>query len=460
MSPPQQRHALPTRTASSESSIWIEPTENSFREKVVELEKLTNAVPLDSQIFDWSKWSANHPSSSQHNARLCPAEEQRLADDISYLAAVGEGAQSVAAATVQEPSSSPPTAGAPTLRVTIASVDAIDSASQSFLRSLFDVLSEISVATKDDAVHVLFTQVARHHRQRLLNRLRSARWTKPAYLSRTHKKPLHADFPNLIHRAEFLYARNERRQRSEVEANLSSLASVLHSFETPPPDDDPGREDERRCNLIRACYDFCVLPSTADYLRRLRSVRPTAQVQACLKTLQQTEKIAAYYRIALTLADLALSHCALFASVELVFLPPYEAVPVELAYQPWAASAHVHAEVNLAVHHDVTRQIPGAGSGPWRDPRCVGASKYLCYLCYLFLCRHGAYFPSKTHGACYDQWTIPDLADYPDDLRGRYREVVRGMAQDVSDAVGHATRRIEPMTSRENLILSADSFDG
>ncbi|KAL2752381.1 hypothetical protein ACRALDRAFT_1083166 [Sodiomyces alcalophilus JCM 7366] len=453
---PCQQHALPTRTASPESSIWTNPTENTFRERVVELEKLTNAVPLDSQIFDWSEWTANHPPSSQHNSRLSPGEEQRLADDISYLAAAGEGAQSVAAATVQEPSSSP-MAGAPTLRITIASVDAIDSASQSFLRSLFDALSDLTLATRDDVVDLLFAQVARYHRQRLLNRLRSSRWTKPAYLSRTHKKPLHADFSNLIHRAEFLYARNERRQRSEVEANLSSLASVLRSFEDPPPDDDDtGREDARRCALIRACYDFCTLPSTADYLRRLRGVRATAQVQACFKTLQQTEKIAAYYRIPLTLADLPLSHPSLFKNVELVFLPPYQAGPVEVAYQPWAASTHVHAEVNLAVHHDMARTL---GAGSWLAPRCVGASKYLCYLCYLFLRRHGAYFPSKTHGACYDQWTIPDLADYPDDLLRRYREVVKGMVRDVSDAAANATRRIEPMTSRENLILVAGSFD-
>ncbi|ROT38122.1 hypothetical protein SODALDRAFT_344896 [Sodiomyces alkalinus F11] len=440
---PCQQHALPTRTASPESSIWIDPTETAFRKRVVELEKLTNAVPLDSQIFDLTEWSANHPPSPQHNFRLSPSEEQRLADDISYLAAVGEGAQSVAAATVQEPSS-----------ITIASVDAIDSASQSFLRSLLDVLSDLTRTTRDEVVDLLVQQVAQHHRQRLLNRLRSSRWTKPAYLSRTHKKPLHADFSNLIHRAEFLYARNERRQRSDIEASLSSLASVLRSFEDPPPpDEEPGREDGRRCALIRACYDFCIRPSTADYLRRLRSVRPTVQVQACFKTLQQTEKIAAYYRIPLTLADLALARSFLFKNAELVFLPPYRAGPVEVAYQPWAASTHVHAEVNLAVHQDMTRALVDCAA--WLAPRCVGASKYLCYLCYLFLRRHGAYFPSKTHGACYDQWTIPDLAGYPDDLRHRYRGVVKGIMQDVSDAAGKATRRIEPMTSRENLIAGS-----
>lgn len=446
---------LATRSAPPEQSIWTDPSEAVFRQRVVELEKLTNAVPLDSEVFPSQEWKETRPATQNYHSQLSLEAEQSLADDIAYLAAVGEGAQSVSAATVQEPQQLAQCSdekGRPSLRVTMASVDAIDPASQDILRSLFDKLSHVTPAKRDAATEDLFRLVSSHHRQRLLNRLRSVRWSKPTYLARTHKKPLHADFSNLMHRVNHAYeARRERRIRKQVEANISALASVLESFEHTVPG-DPDAEDLRRRDLIRACYDFCTSPATADFLYRLQSVRTTAQIQAALKTLQQTEKIAAYYRIPLSLVDLACHHPTLFSHVDLHFLEPYEASPLEVAYQPWATSTHVHAEVSLAVHHDLDHSA--AAGKRWLKPRCIGASKYLCYLCYLFVRHHGQYFPSATHGACYDQWTVPDLAEYPDAVRHRYQAILRGMFRDISAATQGAVRRPEPMTSRENLIAS------
>ncbi|KAH6670928.1 hypothetical protein F5X68DRAFT_175492 [Plectosphaerella plurivora] len=434
---------LPSRTATTSASIWQDLPEADFRRDILALEKLTNAVPLESCVFSPHDWTP--PASDYRSTRLSLIEEQRLADDTAYIAAVGEGAQSVAAATVQEPKD-PPTAKA-SIVITVASMDAVDTPSQNFLRSIFSSLSPVTVESREEVIEHLAASIARHHRHRLLNRLRSARWVKPAYLARTHKKPLHADLPALVRRVNLVFGRRERKQRRDVEAHLETLSTVLTAFEEPPTTD--AAEDARRLALVRACYHFCTSSAVADYYGRLRDLTPTSQVQACLKTLHQTEKIAAYYRIPCSLVDLALAQPSLFTKVELNFLIPYEPTPLEEAFQPWASAAHVHAEISLAVHHDTA---PTENSQLWQRPRCVGASKYLCYLCYLFVKHHGAYFPSATHGACYDQWTVPDLADFPEALRHRYAGVLRAMNGDVRAACVNATRRPEPMTSRENLL--------
>ncbi|KAF3797924.1 hypothetical protein GCG54_00007977 [Colletotrichum gloeosporioides] len=469
----------PTNTASPADSIWKHLPEADFRQHVVELEKLTNAVPVHAQTFPLppqSDLAADHANSDgdaaadadaetetgaagadvvgrnpdcvsqqPHPRQLSLAAEQRLADDIAYLIAVGEGAQSVAATTVQE-SRRPQGKG---LRVTIASVDAIEPDSQAFLRAIFQRLSTVSAEPSAKTLHSLVDQVTRHHQARLLNRLRSCKWKKPTYLSRTHKKALHADFANLLHRAQFLYTKKEVNERAQLEKELLALAALLEAFETTPPDDD----HEALVDIVRSSYQVCTSSLVADYLQRLQGVRATTQIQACLKTLRQIEKIAAYYRICLSLTRLSQAHAKLFHDVDLLFLLPYEAVPITtVAFQPWAKSTHVHAEVILSVHHDLELHRPQPGGPPWHRPRCLGASKYFCYLCFLFIRHHGAYFAANTHGACYDQWTVPDLADYPETMADRYREVLRAMDTEIQNQTQGAVWRPEPMTSRENLI--------
>lgn len=439
-------------TAQGQSSIWNDLPEATFRRAVVQLEQLTNAVPMGPQIFPAPEQTNDHITGAQNPIRLSLEEEQRLADDISFISAVGEGAQSVAAATVQENLHPEPTDDGPSLRITVASVDAVESVSRDFLRQVFRSLALVDSRSEASVADQIFGLIARHHRQRLLNRLRSSRWVKPPYLARTHKKPLYADFAALVQRVPLMFTRRERAQRSVVEARLASLAKVLQDFENPPKNDgDEAEEDLRRQSLIMACYDLCIDPEISEYFRRLQSMRPTAQIQACMKALQQTEKIAAYRRIPLTLARLSFQHPGLFKSAAICFLAPYDKGPLEVAYQPWASATHVHAEVNLAVHHDLAPKTDS-----WSRPRCVGASKYLCYLCYLFLRHHGSYHPRATHGACYDQWTIPDLAEYPEPLRDHYREVLKGMYSDIVAASKDAVRRPEPMTSRENLLGGLD----
>ena len=156
--------------------------------------------------------------------------------------------------------------------------------------------------------------------------------------------------------------------------------------------------------------------------------------------------------------------------MQLAFLTPFKSVSTEIGYEAWATTCHVHAEVQLAVFYDLLSQSShtmeaelDSFNTDFRRPRVIGTSKWLCYLCHLFLSCHGGFVPANTHGRLYDQWTVPDLIDYQPELRARYRRILRTMDGKVlqeikttvsagADEPGYVRWRAEPMTSRQNLL--------
>ncbi|KAI5244030.1 hypothetical protein E4T43_03973 [Aureobasidium subglaciale] len=437
---------LQIQTASPKHSIWHEISEDTFRQHLVDLEKCTNAVPIGPQTFS----IVSEKSADDYTLPL--NVEQQLADDLAFLAAIEEGAQSVAAVCLEEHHQP----------VRFAALDlSLSDEVKIALRSVIKTLGITSSLGRAETIENLFAQIVSLHFRRLLARLRSKKWNKPKYLAKQHKKPLWQDFANLLHRTEFVYTKREAALRKTVEAQVQHLAAVYEGFEAV----EPGTQDEEPAlrELIKASHQFCTTTEIMDFAHRLEnsvSRSPTPKVASAIKCLRQLEKIAAYWRVATSLAAASLEYPSLFqTNIELAFLIPYKSIPTTIGYESWAKTCHVHAEVQLTVHYDILFQTTRPS---FRPPRVIGTSKWLCYLCYLFLRTHGLFCPANTHGRLYDQWTIPDLADYGDELRDRYREVVRDMDWEVVRETDHSSLnddgsvlvrwRAEPMTSREKLL--------
>lgn len=452
---------LESRTSSPESSIWRHLSEDTFRDHLVELEKRTNAVPVDPQIFQLTE-------DSHAKDHILPLRvEQQLADDLAFLAAIEEGAQSVAAVCLEEH------VHPERLTLRFAALDlALGTEVKTALQHIIDALTTNSTEPgSSDRVEYLFDLIVKLHFRRLLARLRSSKWEKPKYLSKQHKKPLWRDFTNLVHRVQFLYTKKEATSRCSVETHLQRLAPQYEAFEASQPGSQS--EFESLKELIKASYMCCKSKEVAEFAKRLEdspSTTPTAKVASAIKCLRQIEKIAAYWRIALTLVETARTYPALFQTQpQLAFLTPYKSVSTAIGYEGWATSCHVHAEVQLAVHYDISFQsLQLANADPdFRRPRVVGTSKWLCYLCYLFLRCHASFVPANTHGRLYDQWTVPDLAEFDAHVCARYRSILRAMDDEVQHEAGSfgpveageselVRWRAEPMTSRQNLLSIVD----
>ncbi|KAJ4341276.1 hypothetical protein N0V95_007282 [Ascochyta clinopodiicola] len=398
--------------------------------------------------------------------------EQQLADDFAFLAAIEEGAQSVAAVCLEEHVQP---AG---LTIRFAALDlTLSDEVKTAIQQIADGLASHPIIF-DSLVQVemVFELIVKLHFRRMLARLRSKKWEKPKYLSRQHKKPLWQDFANVIHRVQFLFSKKEIALRGSVEAKLTGLAASYQAFET----SDSGSRNEFFLlrDLIKASYQVCKAEDVALFARRLEdsvNKTPTSKVASAIKCLRQIEKIAAHWRIATSLVGLSRMYPSLFHSrLQLAFLTPYKSIPTGIGHETWANSCHVHAEVQLAVYYDLHLQsasfvseTTGSRHAPFQPryhrPRVIGTSKWLCYLCYLFLRSHRQFIPANTHGRLYDQWTVPDLAEYGDHLCAHYRNIVKSIDEEVvkeTNKISAATKedpslvrwRAEPMTSRQNLL--------
>lgn len=459
---------LNPRTSPPDRSIWDPLPEPIFRTHLVALEHRTNAVPLSPQVFPLA---APHPTTtSTASTHTLPLPvEHRLASDLAFLAALSEGAQSVAAACLEEH-----TSPHRHLVVRFAALDLSLSADvKAALQAIVATLRLSAHPRPSTAARTehLFAQIVDLHSKRLLARLRSAKWEKPTYLRQQHKKPLWRDFENLAHRVQFLYAKREAGLRGAVESAVRRVARVFEAFEGTPG----GSREERAAlrDVVRESYAFCTDEGVRGYAARLEgSVRgtPTRQVASAVKTFRQVEKIGAYWRIAGGLVRTSEAYPGVFGhEVRIAFLAPYEGVRTEVGYEAWAGSCHVHAEVQLAVYYDLKAQRgEGAGEeGEVPTPRVIGTSKWLCYLCYLFLRAHGGFVVANTHGRLYDQWTVPDLEEFGEHTCARYRDIIRAIDEEVIRETGSEEEtegeasvrwRAEPMTSRQNLLLDDEEI--
>lgn len=441
------------QTAQPPNTIWSHVTEDEFRRHLVVLEERTNAVPmdaLDTPICTNGDMDTDAPC-------LPLKFEKQMADDLAFVAAVTEGAQSVAAVCLEQHSNE----HGLTLLVSVAGMDLVDEGVRDMLGRITNILKR-AIQDRDCIIEVgishatdeIFQLIVSQHKQKLVGRLRSSKWTKPRHLSLSHKKPLWRDFENVVHRVQHVYPkRSERKLREMVTARVASLASVYEAFET-VLDDDDGDELHLR-TLVKSTFAFCKDPEIQRFATHLESVRATPQIAAVLKTLHQLEKIAAYWRIAWSLVATAMRYPRVFENVAWEYLMPYASVPTSIAYESWAKTCHVHAEIQLVAHYALKRARMGVKAGSWTWPRTIGTSKYLCYLCYLFLKYYRGFELLNTHGRLYDQWTAPDLEGYDKHTRGRIAQTLKQIDDHVCQQIEVITEpvwRVEPMTSRQNLL--------
>ncbi|EDN95420.1 hypothetical protein SS1G_11298 [Sclerotinia sclerotiorum 1980 UF-70] len=83
----------------------------------------------------------------------------------------------------------------------------------------------------------------------------------------------------------------------------------------------------------------------------------------------------------------------------------------------------VHSEIQLIFFYE---QYPAC-----LPPRCIGSSKSSCFLCDLFIRKHGMYHISHSHGRLYVNWTIPE-GDWMDEERiSRFDGILRDMSQEM-----------------------------
>jgi hypothetical protein len=468
------------RTCTPSTSIWQNPlTEEAFRRNAVDLALATGECPVDPDI-------GVEPSSVQflygsipqrsRDTTLSPPQyvltaetEHRLANDFALIAATQEAVFSVTAAAIEEHVCKDGNLEGITLRL---------AANEGISEPLRDSLQEIwrSITTSEARPIVtangVFNKIIHLNRTRILQRVRKAVGHPPIFREkgRTRTNP-----DDKLLRA-FKRMQKEKLTsvgRAFVERATDLNTELLLLLETVSVDEAEAASAEvitRLGDISKKCFD---VTTTCDENHRLpfKLLLKVAGLDQRTwlrnKHVAEIDKIGTYWRIA---QSLVLIHQQISANRQSKLTPvrlsvagvqPYTSVTQGPSIQGRDMACYVHAEIQLLVHY-LAESSQQRLCGP--PPRVIGASKSACFLCFLFISCHGTFRSPLTHGRLYDQWTIPDLAEYNIDHVNDLRSTICLMNDAMTELRASyclKRHRDHPMTSRTDLdrlsILTAES---
>ncbi len=93
---------LNVNTASAEASIWQGLEHDCFRADIVALQRASHEVPCDPKVYDRGQWHNSRIRLDDPSRLLSFEVEQRVADDLAFLAAAYEGVKAVSAVALEE----------------------------------------------------------------------------------------------------------------------------------------------------------------------------------------------------------------------------------------------------------------------------------------------------------------------------------------------------------------------
>ncbi|KAL6245452.1 hypothetical protein RBB50_007451 [Rhinocladiella similis] len=428
----------PVQTASEQNSIWRDLSEDHFRRDVVALSRKCNQVPLNPRLWLPSTGDAHHDKTWTDTPRQLSFDvERRLADDMAYILAAKEGVGSVTAVCVeerQEPKG---------LVLRIAANEGVCKGFKAALSHICDLLMSCTKneMTGTQCISDVSEAVLNLCHDRIHERMHFFLTGTPSFRRGNKFTLVKRDSPNDTLTSLQRAATGPAGQ--DLSRRLSSLKSDFEEFLRKSGSLTPVDEMHELQVVVKKCFSVTTRDGKMSFWNTLSSAGISPR--KWFNNNMQIDKLAAYYRIPITLVkDIRKrSSRGLFASITPHYLEPYASKVTTISTEGKRVSCHVHAEVQIITHY--------LKSPPHIPPRFIGTSKAACFLCHLFIESHDVFKVSATHSRLYDQWTIPDLADYSPEAIAKLREVIKQMDNKCRRLIKKKHGRAFPLTSRHNL---------
>ncbi|KAL9604449.1 MAG: hypothetical protein Q9179_001838 [Wetmoreana sp. 5 TL-2023] len=209
---------------------------------------------------------------------------------------------------------------------------------------------------------------------------------------------------------------------SQFAGPLRLLANEYKGIETKFADED--EENRLLQQAVKSSFDFWIaIAAHTTNASPLPLIKGPSLGAATLesKHIRQVGKIGRYWDLCVFIAKAACRYPGLFNNLRLEVLQPFTRVRSSVTASGKSLRCSVHAEIQMVTFYGMTRSLNH------HVPRVLGVSRSACYLCDLFVSLHGRFFISKTHGRLYDQWTVPDLAEFDPLQRQQYRKILEEM---------------------------------
>ncbi|KAF2446328.1 hypothetical protein P171DRAFT_519860 [Karstenula rhodostoma CBS 690.94] len=468
------------RTAPSEQSIWTSvQDETTFRHAAVDLALATGECPWDADVGLPPLLGAPHiddymhlpqpQAESQENYILSEQIEHRLANDFALLAASKEAVFSVTAACLEERVD---LSGHLTgLKLWLAANEGVSEELKGSLAEIWHCLSESTAEA--ETVRRVFAKIVHLNRLRIYQRVRKAVGHPPIFREkgRTRTNPcdkLARAFTRMPKsRPTEKWKPPEQchelvRRGLALNVELLALLESLSVDEIEQGSDDVVRQVE---HISQECFNVTTDNGRVPFKQLLVDCELDARLWLKNKYVGEVDKIGAYWRTAMSMFQIhrhlsrARPQTLPPIKLEVEGVRPYVSVTNEPSIQGRPMPCYVHAEVQLITHlaqQEARAEFETSSTQQkgTRRPRIIGASKSACFLCFLFLNCYGGPRSPATHGRLYDQWTVPDLAEYTTDQTEHLRQALRRMHIAMVRLRGDYCRkkpRDHPMTSRVDI---------
>lgn len=194
------------------------------------------------------------------------------------------------------------------------------------------------------------------------------------------------------------------------------LISCLLPFKKPVPQI---LRKEYQKNVIKSCAELAGVGGTGLLEEHLQRLQISAQLRD-RGGIRQIDKLARYFFVCRDLVRVGRrpEYKPLFSNIAIETLKASKGRPVG------SKVCFVHAEMQQIVHYTNHPHDP--------SPRFIGCSKSACYLCDMFIQKHGLYRISHAHRRLYDLWTLPDL-DYSASKEAQQLQVIlKSMTKEIS----------------------------
>ncbi|KIW54611.1 hypothetical protein PV05_06960 [Exophiala xenobiotica] len=410
------------RTATAQESIWRPSEEIQFHKTIRALWKRTKGRPKDPQTYPI-------PTSEIPDGDIFPlVVELEVANGVAFIAATKKGVKQVSATAIERPRW--PSDG---LRLNLAANEEIQQIVRDKMDRVVAILrkaakgAEITLSQSNDDILNLIIQLNHTRIDTRLknNRSRYVVWTGLSGI---------------------LHSLTKRPDSDQQAVLLDRLRKLCRSLKDYCERAQRLRTAEDIKTLVVACYDFFDKTSTGGTMKNmLQQVGINVDESRGDPSLRQIGKIASYCHIARRLSTIAAHRefRSFFTNISIRYLPAYPTTKLPIpAADGGSRDCRVHAEVQLVANLDVTRP------SKWMGPRGIGSSKAACFLCELFINKHGGYFVPRTHGKLTPRWTIPDLDQFSRSQLSQYRNIIGAMNHELQSLVDLPhPRRLDPAMS-------------
>lgn len=312
--------------------------------------------------------------------------------------------------------------------------------------SEFKLMPLISALSRNLCSESLFNLVISLSRERIHGRLQSVHWKVPTHLRGATREPLHQELRKIAARLE--------QQRRQMPADSKKLIRSLYELcdyyqQINSCKKHTNEELQLLKDAIRHSHALATSNGKCTIEETVSNHGLDSREICSNKVIKQLNKIGRYWGLCIDMAEASRKYGEIFKNLELKTLPPYQAIRSSISFvKGKIARCHVHAEIQLLTFYDLNLNLATA------KPRVLGVSKSACYLCNMFILKHGQFFITKTHGRLYDQWNVPDLVEFGQAQRNAFRQVLSSMNRDIQTNLIRGRRSVHrdfPLGSYVNL---------